>query len=57
MWKASINVDGLQVASVEGMYRNIVVQEALHYASQYEDETEKRMTITIRKCKENDNAR
>lgn len=51
MWKASINVDGLQVAGVEGDDREFVVSEALYYAQQYEDETEKRMTITIQKSK------
>lgn len=53
-WTASVNVDGLKVAGVDGHEKERVANEALYYASQYIEESEKRITITIQK--RNDNA-
>ncbi len=52
-WYGSVNVDGLRVASYEGSSRDNVVNNIMHYAFQYVEEAEKRITITIQKAKDN----
>lgn len=51
-WVGSVNVDGLRVASCDGDEKDFVFNTTMYYASQYVEEVEKRVTITIQKRKD-----
>ena len=48
-WYGSVNIDGLRVAGVQCEGRDRAVEQTMHYAVQYIEESEKRITITIQK--------